>query len=69
MVVHGIRVSLSPELRLSLVRMLRHVLIVYLLILAIGLLESGLNQIPLLLRRQAHLGLHDAPALGRDQIR
>jgi len=49
--------------------MLGHVLIVYLLILAIGLFESGLNQIPLLLSWQAQLGLNNAAALGRDQIR
>jgi hypothetical protein len=68
-ILHGIRISLSPELRLPLVWMLGHVLIVRLLILAIGLLESGLYQIPLLLRRQAHLGLNDTLALGRYQIR
>ena len=47
---------------------LGHVLIVYLLILAIGLFESGLHQIPLLLGWQAQIGLNDAAALGGDQI-
>ena len=67
--VEGIRVSLRSELRVSLVWVLGHVLIVYLLILAIGLFESSLHQIPLLLGWQAQLGLNDAAALGRDEIR
>lgn len=66
--MHGIRISLSPELRPLLVWMLGHVLIVCLLIQAVGLLEGGLNQIPLLLWRQTHLGLNDAPALVRDKV-
>jgi hypothetical protein len=48
--------------------MLGLVLIVYFLILAIGLLESGLHYILLLLCRQAQVNLDYAPALGRDQI-
>ena len=67
--VEGIRISLISELGLPLVWMLGHILIVYLLILAIGLLESCLHQILLLLSWQAQLGLDYAAALGGDQIR